>query len=248
MATSVPGTSTSMRSAPDIVKQGIYETSSEQLHPLGTRLEIGDGRVFHYAQNSAAATLDASKVLQAAIPLVGHLKLNVAATALVGATRVSVTLATTAATVNLYAGGYLNVDNGGAYNYYKIKDHLAITLTGTGWFNLYDPIVAQITAGYKVTLIQNLWKNVIVAPATLTAVPIGVNIVSVVASYYFWAQTWGPCNVLMGTTAPAITVTGKVATVIGAVEANTAGLPIIGIMMRTEVAADYGMVFLTIAP
>lgn len=252
MATSVPNVSRSMMSTPDIVKQGIYETSSEQLHPLGTRLEIGDGRVFHYAKNSSAAILAMAKLNSGVTPLATHLKCAVAESAIVGATKVKLTLGAAAATANLYAEGYLNIDNGAsvAYHTYKIKDHLLIALNTAGYFNLYDPLVTALTkATDYATLTQNPWKNVVVAPASIAQIAVGVSLVTVTTLSYFWAQTWGPCGCLIGAGPPTIGQALMMsAATAGALITATAGNEIVGWLMRAEAAADYGLVFLTIAP
>lgn len=257
MATSVPGTSRSMTSTPDIVKQGIYETSSEQLHPLGARLEIGDGRVFHYAKNSSAAILAMGKLNSGVNPLATHLKCAVAESAVVGATKVKLTLGAAAAAVNLYAEGYLNIDNGAsaAYHTYKIKDHLTIALSTAGYFNLFDPLITAltITTDYA-TLTQNPWKNVTVtiAGAAQVQMPVGVSLVAVPISYYHWSQTWGPIGCLLDTVAvPVISdYLMSSAALAGALlkYAVTASRTPVGWLMRAEAATDYGLVFLTIAP
>lgn len=246
---SVPGTSASARHSPNIIKQGVYETSSEQLHLLGTRVEVGE-RVFHYAKAGGVA-LAASKLNQGAVPVSDHLKCILATTAAVGDMRLKITLnGTTVAAINLYSEGYINLDNGGGgYGGYKIKAHPAFGAGDSQYVNLYDPIQVALTASMYATLTKNPWKDVVVMPTTKTSIPIGVNLVAVTAAYYFWAQTWGPCSCLLGagpaSIGEALMASGATA---GSLITATAGYPVVGNLMRAEAAADYGLVFLTIAP
>jgi hypothetical protein len=251
-STKVPKVSRSMFHSGDIVKQGIYEVSSVQLAPLGMRVELGDGRVFRYAKNGAVA-LVASKLNQAAVPSSNYLKCAISTAAVVGDGFLKITTGA-AVTANQFAEGYVNVDNGAGFHYYKVSGHAAGT-TGVQ-FNLFDSVLYAYTTAYYATLTNNPWDNVVVMPVAKTSVPIGVNLVAVSASvaatpiyYYFWAQTWGPCNCLLGAGPAAIgdalMASGATA---GSLITATAGFPVVGNLMRAEQAADYGMVFLTISP
>ena len=249
----VPKVTTSMRHRPEVVKQGLYEISSEQLHMLGSRLEIGDGRVFYYTK-AGAANLVACKMNEGAAPEANHLKCAVAEAVSPGYSTIKLTLGATLVTLNEYAEGYLNIDNGGGgYTSYKIKGHAAGALSTTVSFNLYDPVQVALTGSMFGTLTKNPWKDVVVAPASAAQaqLPVGVNSVAVTAAYFFWCQTWGPCSCLLGAGPPAISdLLMTSAATAGAliVYAVTASRTPVGILMRAEAAADYGLVFLTIAP
>jgi hypothetical protein len=126
--------------------------------------------------------------------------------AALGTRRIPFTPGTTNITQNQYANGYAWINAGvGAGMYYKIKSHLAIALSVAGYLELYDPLVVALDATSKVTITPNPWKGLIEFPTTLTGIPMGVAPIAVTQStatitYYFWAQTWGPCCILAGGT------------------------------------------------
>jgi hypothetical protein len=246
----VPGQTRSLAHSPGIIKQSIYETSSDQLHPLGTRLEVGD-RVFHYTKNGLVALID-GVLLQGAVPVPNHLDCLVATTSAIGDTKLKVTLGNTLLTANYYAEGYLHGNNVAPEgNAYKIQGHLAADASAAVWINLYDPMYKAFTASSsKVTLTKNPWDSVVVAPnAALTSSPVGVAIVDVAASYYFWAQTWGPCAVLTQGTivigAP-VGLGGTTDGEIGPITAYTTS--VIGSTLQVNASTDFSLIFLKIAP
>jgi hypothetical protein len=254
----VPGTTRSQAGPPMIIKQGIYDISSTAYAPVGTRFEFGDGRVFHYALNGAVA-LAAGKMNEGVAPSADHLKCAVAAAVSVGAVSISLILnGSTVVTQNQYAGGFLNIGNGtgSGFTTYKIRDHLAGTAGATVVFNLFDPVQVALTATGPTmygTLTQNPWNNVVIAPAgaAQAQMPVGVNLVAVTAAYYFWLQTWGPVGCLLGAGPPAISdylMTSAATAGALITYAVTASRTPVGWLMRAEAAADYGLVFLTIAP
>mgnify|MGYP006269452275 CR=1 FL=1 len=250
MPTTVPVTVTTMNAPPELAKQGIYDVSTIQNHPLGARLPLGDGRTFAYALNGSGAAITPSMMNQSPAWVLNHKKCAVAATANVGVTAISVTLGATAATVNQYADGYIYNDNGAyGYKYYKIRSHLAIGSGGTGTINTYDPVITQMTSSAFVTLIPNPYNGTVVAPTTFTGPCIGVNLVDVPASNYYWVQTWGPCNCLIGAGPPTVgqSLIRSAATA-GALIVMAAAGQVVGTMMQSEAAADYGLVFLSISP
>lgn len=248
---SVPGRGRSMQHSPNIVKQSIYATSADQLHPLGTRLEVGD-RVFHYAKAGLVA-LDDGKLLQGSIIVSTHVDCLVAATTVIGDTRVKITLGNTnSITANQYAEGYLHFNNeipeGTAY---KIAGHAAATYSTAVWINLMDPMykVATISVS-KASLCKNPWDSLLVGPtAALTAPPMGVAIVDIPISYYFWAQTWGPCAVLTTGTIVAGQNVGWITGVDGGVGLMSAYTTAkVGVVLSVNATTEYSLIFLTLAP
>lgn len=194
-----------------VAGQGIYEESSTQKFPLGTRVQVGD-RTFHYALAGAAiqpglvacqpALAGCTTTLQTAVP--------VAVATSVGATRVYVTAVTTAQAANLFQEGYAIINDvsltpDGVYTY-RIKSHTALAITGTAsYIDLYDEIPVALSTSDRLALMINMYKSIITAPVT-TAVgaPVGVPPISVTSAYYFWLQTWGPCGILMDVGATGI--------------------------------------------
>ena len=233
------------------VKQSIYEISSTQLHRFGMRATTGDGRAFRYSRAGSVA-LTPGKLIQGAAPLGNHLNRAAAATAAVGATKVQVGFGATAAAANYYAEGFLHCnDVGSEGEIYKVKSHLAIAGSDSVWINLYDPLVTAITiTTSEVTLTKNLWDSTIIVPnAGYTAAVAGVPIIGVTASYYFWAQTWGPCAVL---TQGAIVIGQNViigGTADGAIGPSTVDVsPNVGTVMQVNATGEYSLIFLKICP
>ena len=247
----VPMQGRSMSWGPSIVKQSIYEISLTAKHRLGERIEIGDGRVFHYAKAGLVDLVD-GKLLQGAITDAQFLNMAIYATSAIGEAKAYVTLGSTAVVQNAFAEGYLHCSNTApAGTYYKVASHLAASGAAHVVINLYDPLYKALTiASSLVTLTKNPWDGLLVGPsAALTAPPLGVAIVDVTASYYFWAQTWGPCALLTrGTIAPGQNVgwiTGEDGCV-GLMSAYTTVC--VGTCISLNVSTDYSLIFLRIAP
>ena len=230
-------------------------TGTSQIHPYGTRMVLPDGRVFYYGQTDGAQT--AGAICQSAVGVANHDMDLAVNTAAAGAKSLSVTVGGTAVTANQYADGYVYVNDGtGEGHIYKIRQHDAISSSGSGTINLYDgdAIVVAFEAATIVGLAKNPYKDFIVFPTTATGHPVGVAATDFDDDDYGWLQTWGPAAVLC-----------DVAFVIGnhvRVSDNTAGSgePLdrdgsaedevsIGIAsLIAPVTTDYGYVNLTINP
>lgn len=172
-------------------------TTTTKRRPLGTRGVTPDGRVFYYAQAGGSA-LAAGRCVQtkvahgASVHANGLTIVNATAT---GVTTLSITLATTNASRDLYADGYVVVDTSPGQSMWKVKSHPAIASAATGEFTFYgnDKIVDALTSGTTlVGLRENPYASTIVAPTTATGLVVGVPQVAVAAGSYFWAQTYGP--------------------------------------------------------
>jgi hypothetical protein len=61
---------------------------------------------------------------------------------------------------------------------------------------LYDPILVALVAASTATVFYNKYKSLIIHPSPPTALVVGVPVIAVTASYYFWAQVGGLCPVL----------------------------------------------------
>ncbi len=248
---SVPGQVRSMAQPSRIVKQSIYDISVDPLAPLGHRLPLGDGRVFHYARAGAVALSD-GKLTQSSIPEAQHSDMLITPVAAIGDTKVTVTLGSTAAAANLYAEGTLHFNNEiPEGSYYKVANHPAAALSTNLVVTLYDPLVkATVAATSKATLTKNPYDGVIITPTGgLSAPPMGVPIVDVTIAYYFWLQTWGPCAVL---TSGTIVIGQNVGWITGAdgqvglVSAYTT--VVVGSVMQVNATTEYSLIFLRIAP
>ena len=239
------------------VREWLVESSTQRNLPLGTRMKLPDGRIFRYAKNAAVA-LSRGRLCQESVVVSGHgVDLAVAAAAAIGATTVTLTNATTAITLNEYAGGYLWVnDVDGEGQIAKIKSHPAES-TGSGSVVITledeDALLVALTTSSQVGLRYNPYKNVVVAPIATTGIPVGVTPLAVTASYYFWLQTRGPAAVLgNGTLIRGLTVIRSVTTA-GAVDVHPLNSvdasgqePVIGMVESVGVTTDFSLVFLTL--
>lgn len=190
-------------------QQSVYETSTTAKHPLGTRGCLADGREFEYVRSQHATAIGKGKLVTYDPVAAAVDKLAVAAAAGIGATQVSVTVATTSD--NQYAGAYLSIDDdAGEAELYRITSH-ALHATTTV-FNIDRPIVVALTTNTTVTIVIDSGAVKISAAVVAQAQPVevaaGVTLVSVGAgdttNQYFWVQKTGLANVLFGTAVGAV--------------------------------------------
>lgn len=235
-------------------------TTSNQVSPLGTRMILPDGRVFRYAKAGGVA-LGIGQLMQEAVVTSGHTKdLLVAVKAAIGATSVTVTNATTPITANMYAEGYLFVNNeDGEGQICTIKSHPAES-TGTGSCVITledeDALTVALTTSSRVGLRKNLYKDVVVsAQAAVTAPPVGVTPCAVADEDYFWLQTWGPAGVLTNgvvvlgkTVYPSVTTNGAVDPYLTNATAAAGLEPVVGWVMSVAASTEYSLIYLTLAP
>ena len=130
---------------------------------------------------------------------------------------------------------------------YKIKSHPAASASATLTVELYDGLAVALAGTEECDLVASPYTGVVISNVDQADLPIGVPLVAVTASYYFWAQTRGPAAVLMDEAigrGDTVTIGTAVA---GAVEAQDAiAEPIIGHMLEAGVDTKYNQVFLTI--
>ena len=175
-----------------------FEMGSTQLVRMGKRYRDQHGRTFHYCEAGSTA-LAPGKLVVAKAVVANHNNLSFQTAPAIGDTEVKVTLGGTAAVVDLYKDGWLNIQDGtGEGQSYPIEGHPAQTsTTGTLTVTLKEQIrVAGALAQSNVDLILNKYKEVLVeADQAQTDVAVGVPIVTITADYFGWLQTWGPCSV-----------------------------------------------------
>jgi len=176
-----------------------FTESATQHFDFGTLLHYGD-RIFRYAGIGGTA-VTAGKCLQAA-PLVNanHRDMAVQAGVAAGLTSVPVTFGgDTDAAENLYAEGYLHINDGaGQGQLMRIKSHAAVDagVSTTCTLKLYDKVVTAVTTSSKADLITAPYNDLVVAPAAETGPVVGVTVIDMTADYYGWVQVSGPCSVL----------------------------------------------------
>jgi len=173
----------------------IYATGTTQLYPVGTRLELPDGRVYRYSLSSGAcyAGQGADFVYQEAVAYT-----TIGTTAAIGATEVTITAAThSALTLDELVGGYIIV-YGASNADVQFRGILGNDASGSGLaitgVKLDAPLVAAVTgASTGCELFYNPYASIALATGVNLS-KAGVPACEVAASgSYFWLQTWGPC-------------------------------------------------------
>jgi hypothetical protein len=231
--------------------QGIYEESETPKAALGARWWVDDRR-FVYCRAGGTA-LVAGKLGTAAVLVANHI--NIACVAgsgevgIKGKRAVQVTLGATAATSNQYARGYLHfTDNGEEGRTHGILRHPAADASATLTLTLHDALLADVAATHEVYLEASPFAAVIVGTGAITDFPVGIPQLDVTASYYYWAQYWGPCAVLAEANPPVLGTTCSASgTTAGALEVREAvEEPAVGVARVLGVSTEYTPVFLTI--
>jgi hypothetical protein len=180
---------------PDVIDP--FTESITQQFPLGAELFYAE-RKFRYSKNGGTA-LAVAKLVQQAVPLAGHIDEAVDIPA-IGSKTIAFTAAvdpTDAVVVDGLADGYIlvNDDTGEGY-IYRIKSHPVMPGATSIVITLYDPILVALVAASTATVFYNKYKSLIIHPSPPTALVIGVPVIAVTASYYFWSQVGGICPVL----------------------------------------------------
>jgi hypothetical protein len=229
--------------------QDVFTSSATQGTDLGAMGSTGDGRYFRYVLNGGV-TMVPGKVYQGPAEdatnqsPAGGLAMAAAA---IGATSITTTSTVTLA-ANLLAGGYASIVAGTGLGYtYKIKGNTAAA-GAVVTFTLEDPIVVALTTSSKLVVHKSPYDGVVVAPATLTAAPIGVSVAPITNAQYGWVQSRGPVSCLVtGTFATAGLAVGVlVGGTIGSLAPCIAGTPVLGYTCGISATTEYDLVFLTI--
>jgi len=171
-------------------------------------MDDGTGRMFRYCKNSSAATLAKALMNVAQVHDAQAITSTVqtAYGASAGATKFDVLQTSGHAwTAHALIDGWLLVGDGGTAmsDMYFITDN---TLTSTNVVNVEiadrGGLRTAIAATDDVVLFRNKCRDTIVAPTTQTngGGAVGVSLVDVTASYYYWAQYRGYCPMVLDTT------------------------------------------------
>ena len=189
-------------------------TSVGQRARLGQRGYTIDRRAFRYSKN-ANTTLAVAKYIQAAAPDTSlDADQDLCTSTLYQdelTTATSVIYVKPAATEVIAAGvfneGYLYINNElGEGQYLIIESNPYVDGTISVIWPIYlEPdsrLSATLSTASLIGLAQNKYKDVIIQPDTAAgSIAVGVTVAAVPASRHFWAQTWGPCVVLVNLTA-----------------------------------------------
>ena len=240
-------------------------TGTTKLHPYGTRMVIGGDRVFKYGGISSAGAVGAGNLVQASAGIAGHdMDLVITAAVAVGGKSITVTTTATDAAKDLYADGYVYINDGaGEGHMYKILGHAAHDYSDDADLTLNfhdgDTCAEAITTSSLAGLMLSPYSNMVVSTAgahgARTGIVTGVCATEMTASYYGWFQTWGLAAVLCDTT--AFIVGNHVRTSdnqAGAVEPldrdgtneNWEAIGVAGLIAPVD--SDYGVVDLRLSP
>jgi hypothetical protein len=222
---------------------------------LGTLGILPDGREFRYAK--MGATLGApGKLYQSEVPGANFDELVVPSAVAVGSRTVTVTNGATAITTDMFAGGYLNVeDDTGEGRLYKIKSNTADAGNGAVTITLAEGCSIQValTTNTTVGLTKSPFADVIIHPSPPTAALAGVCVAAVTAANYCWLQVKGPSS-LLGTgtlvigknCVPSVTVDGSVDPPALTEGGPNTGFdqPMVGRVMEVAATTEYSLVYL----
>ena len=226
--------------------------------PLGARMVLPDGRMYAHAKAGGAA-LVAGKLTMGENTVNAHdTNLELPAAVAVGATTLTVTLATTAVTEDQYADGYLIVNDGTPEGQiYKIKgcnsaastEAATISIEGTdGLVTAFKTATTEI--GLRVNEFQGclLWDH-----GAVVGIPAGIPPVDVAINYYFWVQRRGVAGYLdegggtLGESLVASTGTdGGLETWAGSGAATTWENEPLGWCHTVQGDGEYGAMYLTL--
>ncbi len=204
--------------------------------PLGTPMDLPDGRRFRHVKMSATAGV-VGKMYTAPAGVTDHG--TVAGSGMVIATAVAVgdktitltTNGTTVVTKDQYADGYMTtVDGTGLGHVYRIESNVAASLAVTCTFTLSDPIAATVNAvTATVSLTKSPYKDILLTATGSARVGTYAGILPIAASanFYTWAQTRGPAAWISAATVgvigePLIASTGEAGLATNAVAATSA--------------------------
>jgi len=181
-------------------KQSVFEQSATQKHRLGACYTDGD-RIFRYAVSGSAGGCLKAKMTQSQV-------VN---------TDTHETVQTGHAWEVGDVSGTVLITTGGTWARDEFKDGymFANTVTPIGdsyrilaseidssddtimHIELEVPIQNAIIVTSEISLVPNRWFDVVLFPTTVTGYATGVPLIDVTNGYYFWAQTGGPCPVIV---------------------------------------------------
>ena len=246
--------------------QSVFQESTTQQFPLGERLCLSDGRIFHYCSNGAGA-LTTGMLLQApANP--GAWNSLATADAAAGVSELEVTIVATDSLVKKRTDesstSTIHVKNGFILNELtgelrKISTTDDVAASGTGTVETYcEWLIAW--ASDTAAIIANPWAQVIVHPTTQTGMTIGTAPIAITAStvgstqYHFWAQTWGISSGKSHSTTSLVSMQavgyGEVAGTFGLNDLSGAGnQPILGYVIGDSVVnSEWSLIQLMLHP
>lgn len=238
-----------MTSPAQAIDSDIFQDSDVQQMDLGTKVVAADGREYRYVKAGGTA-LVAGKVYDGPANSTDFANISVASAAAAGATSITVTLGSTAATANQFAGGVVVVNDVDGQGFtYTIDSHPAADASASLVLTLHpdEPVVTALTTSSQVTLIPNQYNGVIIHAATETGIPVGVAVQNITASQYGFIQTRGPVSALCDANVAALGQQVDASTTTdGSVTLGTVATAGIGYALAQGVSTEYNPIFLNI--
>lgn len=206
--------------------RGAATTGANGRFEAGSKLVLPDEREYRFTLNDGTAEV-AANLYQSALPITNHRNVVADVARAIGATAISATLGATAAAVDLYAEGYVHVNDavGEGYNH-RIKRanssaeaHAAVAASGVITVNLVasETVQVALTTASEVTFSHNRFRVVLIHDSPPTASLVGVSPGVAAADRWYWSQVKGEAAVLTQGTlvigdfcAPSATVDGAV--------------------------------------
>lgn len=235
-----------------------FNTHTARRFPYGTMLMTQDGRKYRYGLNGAVA-LVAGRVIQSEVPGANFDDILFASVPAIGDRSVTITTGATATTLDMFAGGYMVVqDDTGEGHTYLIEGNAAAATTSSCVITLAPPGIRLAPVGATtVLLVKHPTREMIIHPSPPTALVVGATGSAMAASVFGWIQSGGPAAVLFTGTAiigenavPSLTVDGSLDPyVLSEAAPNTgAGQPVVAWVAEVAVTTEMSFVWLRIDP
>lgn len=191
--------------APARARSFVYSSTVDQKFAIGTKLALDDGRIFRYTQVGKTTTIYKALMVQSEVPIANWKEVPQTGKAMVVGSQTYNALILTGSglAANDWDEGWMLVQDGaiGADAYgdmYKIAAHTVhdtapiVTVADQGGLRTVTGTTTEIT------FIKSKFKHVIVTGAGVaTAIVVGVPLVDVLAKYFCWLQTRGPCPLIV---------------------------------------------------
>lgn len=175
-----------------------YTIDTVQRYPLGTKLEIGDNtfRYVEFGGTTKAGDLMAGEPPDAAHDDLDPTGTGTGAGVAVGDKIISIATSITLV-VNEYAGGYMVIEADTGVGYaYLIEANEVAAGAANALFRIKLGLAVALNATSDVKLIKSRFKEVLIIPTSIDAIPVGVSVGVGADGSFGWMATKGPWSVL----------------------------------------------------
>ncbi len=231
-------------------EEELANTYSSEYYPVGSKMEIEDGRIFRFAE-AAGTALVTGKVVESSAPTTNFTDEAIAtlAAGITSLTGVGATAGDCAASLLKY--GYIWSSTAANLNpIMRVKDNTLISAGSTGTVTLFNPTIDAFAEAETVSYIPNPWRDIVVTTnATALSLAVGVPHTAIALNQYGWVQTRGPARVLIVGTVVLNNPVILAATSGGvgpAVSQTTNLTGVVGRCITVEATTEYGPIFLTL--